>query len=752
MFCIRKEKIQDLAKAIKGISEEGQIKALIDLPTAERIDFFKKTLNTEEATLLNKELEKAVMSKRLRALGDWVKNNLDEKYRKYELNALGRTFKNLDEVTAFVESKVQGIADKKLGVSLTSDEVKKFTELGKTLYENGVKLGSDFIDLSSKEGLEKAIPFGKAHKELEDFTTSLMPSSAWKSFANRIGRASMLTSIKTPFLNIESNTISGITEAVSRRFSNAKLSSSVEKGAMIEYMKNANKFFKETGIDMTRMISFEDTVIGSGKIAGETLTDGKFLKGYTDFIFNKTLSTPDVAFGSFAFSDSASLNASRIAGNDSKKATEIFKDSLLLNPKTDEGKSVRIQAIADARMATYTNESWSSAFLENLRKTLNKAGGVGDLLMPFVKTPANVAELGADYAGLGFVKAGAKGGKMLYTTLVKKGKVDRDAVRSMVNDAVRSGIGMSLGFAIASQLEPDDFMGAYDPARVKIDQLSNTAYNAVRLHTPFGEKWVSVDYFGALGSTIVGFMYAKKNENSKLSSYISASTSQYLAAMGAGEAMASVSDTLSKIDPNNAPEMAKIFGDEIKRGAADIFISRLVPGVMYDLARATDEVQRDTKQGKFIVKTPLMDINFDQLVNKIAFLRKGLPIKFNALGRTMYEQSPIESMLFGARIKDDKSDAIVEEIYRLRDNGNTPTVKDLRFMNSSNVEELKKKTGDNFYEIARSYGETIARGYDKEMKSQKYKKASDEEKKKILDAIGQDEYVKLLRRNGIKYR
>lgn len=751
-WCIPKHVMNNMAKSIKGLADSGQIQKLVDMSSAERLDFFKKNLNTEDAVKFNDALEKAVASKRLRALGDWIKKNLDEKYRADEITALGKTFRNLDEVNAFIEQKTQSLADKKLGIALTVEETKKFTDIGKKMYEAGIKLGSDFIDLSSKEGYEKALPFGKAHKEMEDFTRSLMPVSAWKSFVNRIGRASMLASLKTPFLNIESNTIGAITTAISRRLERWHFTSSVEKGVASDFIKNSRRFFKETGIDMSRMISFEDTIAGAGRMVGENVSDGKFLKAYTDFIFNKTLSTPDVAFGSFAFSDSASLNASRIAGKDSKKATEIFKDSILLNPKTDEGKAVRTLAIADARLATYTNDSFTAKKLEATREFLNSVPGFGDISLPFVKTPSNVAELGADYAGLGFVKGAVKGSKILYTTLVKKGEVDRVAFQEAISSTVRAGLGMTTAFAIASQLDADDFMGAYDPQRVKIDQLSNTSYNAVKVKTPFGEKWISVDYFGPLGSSVVGYMYAKKYGDARTLGYAAGVGSQYISAIGLQEVFTSVADSLGKIDPNNLESIKKIFKDDIPRSAADILISRLVPGFMYDLARATDDVQRDTRQKKYVLETPLFDINFDQLANKIAFWREGLPVKFDALGRTMYEESAVESMMFGSRVRTSRMDSIVDEIYRLRDNGLQPVVKDLRFMNSSKVDELKEKTGEKFYEVARNYGEELAVEYEKAMKTESYKRLSDDEKKKKLDAIGQGLYEKTLRRNGVKYR
>src|SRR3990167_9589939 len=104
-FCIPKNVMANMARSIKGLADSGQIQKLIDMTSADRLVFFKKNLNAEDAIRFNDALEKAVISKRLRALGDWVKKNLDEKYRKDEITALGRTFKNLDEVNAFIEQK-----------------------------------------------------------------------------------------------------------------------------------------------------------------------------------------------------------------------------------------------------------------------------------------------------------------------------------------------------------------------------------------------------------------------------------------------------------------------------------------------------------------------------------------------------------------------------------------------------------------------------------------------------------------------
>ena len=265
------------------------------------------------------------------------------------------------------------------------------------------------------------------------------------------------------------------------------------------------------------------------------------------------MTTPDVAFGNFAFADANNIISSRLAKGDSKKATEIFKDATLLNPKTPEGKIARLESIMSARRATYTDDSWSSKFALKTRELLNYVPGLGDILMPFVKTTANVAQLGAEYAGVGFVKGTFKGVR-LGISKMKGEAIDKQAVVSAFNDIVRTGLGMTAAYTIVSQIEVDDFMGAYDPARVGIDQLSNTAYNAIRVKTPFGTKWISVDYLGALAPSVVGMLYAKKygkKEQNVGVGYLAGVASQYTAQNPVFTPLHSFAETTIDIDPEN---------------------------------------------------------------------------------------------------------------------------------------------------------------------------------------------------------
>lgn len=925
-FCIPREKIEKLKVAIKALGEKNQLDTLIGLKPDKRIAAFEKVLGKEEAQLLDRELQRALASEKLNALKNWVKKNLDSKYRADKLNqaqrnsiegfiesklfpvarrksgimgidevmklpykekiaflkktfgkdyqetiaeelvkaekilkaeggsiseaqrkinqkriidnyiegkkkeirqqsvkmddilkmdgdkrlkfletlmskedaaaamtkidevtktkldkqiaeelvaladkktVFGKSFKNMDEVDAFIEKKVAALADEKNGVGLTADETENFMALGKEVYESEKALKGFLPDNE-----EAMIRFGKAQKALFEYTEGLKPRSVWQAAFQNIGRANLLASIKTPFLNVESNALGGVSEAIGRRLSNfganlvegkspllgtfGKVDGSVVKS----YKKSAINLYEQSGLDMSRMMKIDDPIVGNGKIAGEksTKTGISGLDTYSDFVYNTLLSKWDVKFGNAAFADSLNLTATRLADGDAKKATEIFKDGALIAPQTEAGRLARAEAVSSARMATYTNDSMSSVIAGGARDLLNKTGiPVGDVLMPFVKTPANVAELGADYAGLGFAKGAWKGLRMIAGKEVRS----PENIRKAVNDVVRTGLGMTFAYGVASNISVDDYMGAYDPARTGIDQLSNTNYNAIRVNVPFTkeDKWISLDYFGTLAPSINGMLYAKKygeNGHSKSLGYLSGVAAQYIAANPMFEPLNAVAGGATAFNPNNEQSVTKVVGDKLLGTLGDTLASRIVPGFVSDLAKATDEYQRDNKRGTFT----LAGVNFDKLMAKIPYLgtdkiysRKDLPIKFDGLGRLMHEESAFESMLFGARARTDTSDAVVDEIYRLRDKDQKPNIRDLRFSSSEKVAELRKKVGEEqFYEVARKFGESIAVRYIQTINTPGYKRLDDEDKKKALDKVMEDEYSKVMKKNGIKYQ
>lgn len=739
-FCIPRGVMKSVVSKIKELDQKEPIQRLGSLTTKERLNLFKQVLSDESATRLNREFERAIASQKMNALQNWVVRNLDEKYRaEFDMKALQRKIKTLDDFNAYIEANAETYALRKNNVALTAKEMREFNRLGKDIFETQQKLGDNFGNIV--EHFDDNLAYAKSVKAIQEYSQSLLPSSKIKVFTKSVGKAVMLASIKSPLLNIVANTSQGIYEAITRRIVNRSLGGKVPAKILKQYIKNVNVLFKQTGIDFSRMLTIDDPVAGVGKVLGEEISTPKnaYLRGFTDFIFNKTLSTPDVAFSSVHFADSANLLASRY-GKNAADATAIFKDALRIEPKTTAGQIVRTSAIADAMYATFTNDSQTAKLNKGIRHLL---GPAGDIMLPFVKTPSNVVESSLDYAGLGALKGVYKMQKAIRADGFSN--VSREAWREIARDVTRAGLGFTSAFILAQTIDNSEFMGAYDPARNGINQLKNTTYNAIKI----GNKWINVDYFGPLGAPLVSMMYSKKygGENGMIQSYARGMVSQFTKAPGI-EPLANTVNELLKVDPESGEGLN---AGKIPQALLDQLSARLIPGLSYDLAKATDDVQRDTKRNKYLIKTPLVDLNLDPLVAKIPFLRKTLAPKHDALGRLMYEEDPVTSLLFGARVRTAKEDEITNEIFRLRDAGFKPNIREIRYSNSEAIKQLKEKEGEEkFYDIAVEFGASIAEAYEREMSKSSYQKLSDEEKKKRLDDAMEEEYKKMLAKHGIK--
>lgn len=99
----------------------------------------------------------------------------------------------------------------------------------------------------------------------------------------------------------------------------------------------------------------------------------------------------------------------RLATQDAKatgrNADEVFKEYCRLENQSDEAKLARKQALAVANMAVFTQDGGLARALNGIRDWINKGSrvliglepegfGLGNLLSPFLKTGANIAEMG----------------------------------------------------------------------------------------------------------------------------------------------------------------------------------------------------------------------------------------------------------------------------------------------------------------------------------------------------------------------
>jgi hypothetical protein len=758
-FCLTKE----LADTLKQLAVKGEIniQEMYNMTSEARRSMFEKWVDPATARGINVGFEKAMVSEQQTALRNWVKETFTgaENASRIKKGMLDK-IESLNDLGVLTPSSqdafLSDLVATRLGITVTAEEASTLASK------------ADNVQKLSAQESEFGTPteeYFKAKKDIEDYLLSLNPAGKTRIATSISGRGAMLFSVKSPLLNIESNTIQALLETAQRRLSGIEVTKDGKRSRVIgnmfgrnagyagRYMKFAYNVFKQTGYDITRM----RTLQGTEKVRGEqveTHAQGKGLtrrvgRFYEDVVFKRLMSAPDVAFSALHFADSANLASTKVAkqeglkGNAVKsRALEIFKDATRINPKTKEGLKVREQAIADAEYSTYTNKSKLSDIALGIRNVLNLATGdfrAGDLAMPFVKTPANVIQVGLDYSGVLLpIDTIVRTKNMIKE--IKNGETVTEASKRAFDGVartwIRAGLGMALAHLVGSLFDPEDFIGEYPVSQKERELLK--ARNATTNSLKIGNKWVSLDYFGALGAPLVGYLYAKKygaTMPNKVFNYYVGVLKQASKLPGL-ELTADIWEKVDKMKFNTLGDNMK----EVAKSALDFVSSRTIPGFLYDIAKATDKYERETNKDKIVTS----------IQNKIPGLRQMLPRKTTVFGQEIETESPLSTVLFGSRVKTEMENDIVNEMIRLYETGNLPSITDST-TTSGRMKELKQQIGEPTYGGAVKYfREEYTKGLEKTMTKGSYKKLSDEEKAKELTSIKDDALEKTLKK--FKYK
>jgi hypothetical protein len=430
----------------------------------------------------------------------------------------------------------------------------------------------------------------------------------------------------------------------------------------------------------------------------------------------------------------------KLAKGNKTLATEMMVDAMRIDPQTPAGEILRTMGRFDAMTATWTNKSKAAEVTESLRGIFNQYSGdlrAGDLLFPFIKTRANVISTGLDYAGLGIPKALG-----IAYNAVKLGKIkDQQTSQEIYRNLVRAGLGITGAIMVSKQFDDDDFMGAYDPARAQIESLRNSTENSMRIPWFDGtKKWVSMDWFGPLDVPVTAIMYArkygKKGWGEKMFQY----------AKGMGTALlqlpviSDIIDYAKGISYKKDQTLEEMTGETANYLSNQIY-SRLVPSFLSDLAKATDEKERQATKG------------IESIKSRIPGLRQTLPEKKNIFGEAVTSEPAWSDILFGSRIKTSNENAIIDEINRV----SVATDKGINFTNwdksiSKTLAQFKEKKGQEIFERAKAeYGQKLKQKIERLIVRGDYKNLNDEEKLRNLNDLDSQVMKEIFDKYSFKY-
>jgi hypothetical protein len=735
-FCIPKE----LSKRLRDAARDGEfsIASLYDLSSKDRRELFSKYTDPTLGRQINAEFEKVMVSTQKQALSKWVEDTFSTEQKKSPAyGSIREQIDSLDELGVLgTESGpfLEDLVAQKLGLTLSAEEVQ--TIRGKAakleeLYKEVDALGDP------SDARDAQVTYLQALEDTNNYVRSLAPHSNVKVATSVIGRGNLLFRISSPVINIVSNTFWGSYQFVERRLVTGSVGG-LNSDFARSYVGFALEMHQKSGFDLTRMIALED----EQKIRGEKITTSqgpgairKVGRFYEDIVFKQMMGAPDVLGAAIAFADSANIESTLIAVRKEglkreaakKRALEIFQDATRVDPLTLEGVVVREKAIADAQLATFTNDTTYSRVALGIRELINKAGGdvsLGDQLMPFVKTPANIIGAVVDVSGaVTLPEFFIRGLRTIHDTYKgqKLTEATRHEFQGFSRKAVRAGLGLTLALILSAMFDPEDFIGEFDQKEKALNDLKRGVNNAVKI----GDKWVSLDYFGPIAAGFVGIMYARKyggNLAQTAFQYYRGAATQVLNLPGF-DAAQTVIDTVG--DLASGKTKVNEIPAEASAGAINFVGSRLIPGIVSDFAKMTDDYERQTKGegvwARFKSRTP--------------FLRQELPISKDVLGEAIHTPPALSQLLFGSRVRIGQDSPIVSELDRLSQSGNLPTLTKVE-ETSTRFPKLREQKGQVVYErTLESFHGKFKAELARLIKTPRYERLSDEEKKNEINNL-----------------
>ena len=395
----------------------------------------------------------------------------------------------------------------------------------------------------------------------------------------------------------------------------------------------------------------------------------------------------DAPFVKKSFTDSL---ANIAAANKITRADQITADMIA-------------QATQDAMKATYKDDNaWTQLF-----SSIHKLGGVGEVVMPFTKTPANMVTRSLDYSPVGL----AKGVKDFYT----KGGNPAEYI-----DEIAKGLTGSAGMALGAALYKSGVLtGAESDNANKRAFDKQNGFLPFAIHVPDTNIYYRIsDFQPSMMSVITGAAWAQ------------AASGDETPEQAAKGAVVAFTNTLA--DNSNLSNIGDLFGnyDGLGGGLWDAALGlpqSMVPSLSNAVAKTTDTTVRNPYDA-----TDPIQSQKNQIMAKIPGLSQELPAAYDTWGNEKQrDNAAFEQFLDPAAFTNQTISRRDAEIQRLYDATGDNGVYPPSIKNGTTVDDLKLNNVQTS-EYQRVAGQLNSQLVDTIMATDEYKQADDTYKVKML--------------------
>lgn len=403
----------------------------------------------------------------------------------------------------------------------------------------------------------------------------------------------------------------------------------------------------------------------------------------------------------------------------------------------------RTYAVQQAKEATFHQaNSIATAINQFSRKNKLTKGGT-DAVLPFVKTPLNVAKSGLEYNPTGLLKT-----ITVDTVKLRKGDITVNKyIDNLSKGLTGTGIAV-LGYALAdagilkASGGDDDKKESYDEA------LGKQSYSIQINGKTYSLDWLApagIPLF--TGAEAYSIKNTNKNEKNSISSDDNKKENQLL------ESLENWANGMAKsISPMS--EMSMISGltsalssysddklSAIGTNAVKSYVNQFVPTLLGQIAKTTDDYERSTTSTKTGLLKKSVDQTKLQMMSKIPGLRQKLPTKADIWGNEQKSEPIIplrvvNNFINPATVKNINTSKVDEELNNLYSKIGEATILpstiDKKYtINGQNY----RMTDDEYAKYKKDYGQTSYKLLDGLINSKDYNNLDDEQKQKAIETV-----------------
>lgn len=383
------------------------------------------------------------------------------------------------------------------------------------------------------------------------------------------------------------------------------------------------------------------------EIPKETNFDTPLANLYVNGVF-RLMGAEDKFFRTIAFTRSMEEQARLLAKAEGLRGPALTQrvQEIVRKPSAQ----MEAQAMLDADIVTFRQDSGLAQAASGMRNTIAKAFGgkdfgntVANILMPFARTPANIAQTIINYSPLGAIRP---------TIGRLRGDIGQ---KELVEALGRSSVG-TLAMWTGYQMAKNDEMTGFFPTDQKTRQeweLTGRTEGSMRV----GDNWVQVNRISPMGNlmTIGAALYELEQEKPGVAEQIIRTGAMPASAVYDLPMVSGVRDIVEAIRPGG--EGAEAFTRGVGRAAQGF-----IPGasLLRGISRGMDETARQTRTGE----GPSVGRQF---VSGIPGAAQRLPERLTALGEPLPREGGLTQALLspvGISRARTAADPVLQEIER----------------------------------------------------------------------------------------